>query len=207
MINACEMAVEENEKEIFKCRANDVISLSFNNNINDDVKEKWYQPLFTHQIFDDEIIPLSTCDEVKINIKVNTDLSSTVVVSHCSSRDDEDYILHKLKSISPIITDENTGFSEPIGFKLNDFKVGNENFEVYLASCKDKGANTLLQRAEKLAMLYIETADSVDFTDSRWEVMWIYSSSENLASGGKSSTLAGYMTLFTFHNPFAGNRV
>jgi len=54
-------------------------------------------------------------------------------------------------------------------------------------------------------MWYIETADGVDFSDSRWEVVNLYKTTS------KDSTvyysLIGYMTLFTFRNPFAGAKI
>jgi hypothetical protein len=70
-----------------------------------------------------------------------------------------------------------------------------------LATNADDGASTLLKRAEGLAMWYIETADGVDFTDSRWEVVYLYQKTLH------SYCFVGYMTLFTFRNPFAGAKM
>ena len=93
------------------------------------------------------------------------------------------------------------------------------SFEIFLATEKDNGATELLQRAEKIAMWYIETADSVDFTDERWEVLFLYQTKKKggddfknhdvpeTDSGPVASNFAGYITLFTFHNPFLGSKI
>jgi ribosomal protein S18 acetylase RimI-like enzyme len=78
--------------------------------------------------------------------------------------------------------------------------------------------------------------DSVDFADERWEVLYLYNSNteniSNIDNNGSSSSgngsnsiesselmnenmfeegpirnFAGYMTLFTFHNPFLGSKM
>ena len=139
-----------------------------------------------------------------------TDLTSTVNLVKISSEDDENYICRKLSSVVPVYSTETTLslMSEPIGTKLNSFSSGNDTFDMYLATHKDVGACELLSRAEKIAMWFIETADAVDFVDERWEVLWIYTTVvDDADSGVKSNVLAGYMTLFTFHNPFAGKLV
>jgi len=94
-----------------------------------------------------------------------------------------------------------------------------ETYEIYLASNKDAGASLLVRRAEALAMWFIETADSVDFAgDDRWHAVFLYRRTTSAVtnargsvvpgpSGGHSLSLAGYYTLFTFHNPFAGSKV
>jgi GNAT superfamily N-acetyltransferase len=84
------------------------------------------------------------------------------------------------------------------------------SFEMFLASATDHGASELLSRAEKIAMWYIETADSIDFADERWEVLNLYSTRSKTTDGivipGVHS-FAGYMTLFTFCNPFLGSKI
>lgn len=92
-------------------------------------------------------------------------------------------------------------------------------FEIFLATAKDNAASELLQRAEKIAMWYIETADSVDFSDERWEVLFLYhikivcGNNDTLQDfsdtdqGPTISNFAGYMTLFTFHNPILGSKI
>jgi GNAT superfamily N-acetyltransferase len=82
-----------------------------------------------------------------------------------------------------------------------------------------------------IIFLYI---DSVDFTDERWEVLYLYNTNidsvsnvgdNSISSSGSNSMIssklindnvqgrypirnfAGYMTLFTFHNPFLGSKI
>jgi len=91
------------------------------------------------------------------------------------------------------------------GKQIHTFKAprGKENYEIWLANSEDAGAAELLIRFEKLAMWFIETADSVDFSgDDRWQVMFL------VRRGRKNRSLfVGYYTLFTFRNPFAGAKV
>lgn len=75
-------------------------------------------------------------------------------------------------------------------------------------------------------MWYIETADSVDFSDNRWEVLFLVQTPAAECSGKhlNNSTddgsvhvaklsyhvdevLVGYFTLFSFRNPFAGCKI
>ena len=90
------------------------------------------------------------------------------------------------------------------------------SFEMHLASAKDVGAQDLLLRAELIAKWYIETADSVNFADERWEVLNLHrkDSSGIIGVDGTAAhaeactySFAGYMTLFTFNNPFLGSKI
>ena len=90
------------------------------------------------------------------------------------------------------------------------------SFEMHLASAKDVGAQELLLRAELIAKWYIETADSVNFADERWEVLNLHrkDSSGIIGVDGSAAhaeactySFAGYMTLFTFNNPFLGSKI
>jgi GNAT superfamily N-acetyltransferase len=84
------------------------------------------------------------------------------------------------------------------------------SFEMFLASATDHGASELLSRAEKIAIWYIETADSIDFADERWEVLNLYSTRSETIDGKVMPgvhSFAGYMTLFTFCNPFLGSKI
>jgi len=100
-----------------------------------------------------------------------------------------------------------------VGKHIHTFEQGNDVFEIYIASAKDSGAQELLQRAEHVAMWYIETADAVDFQDERWQVLFLYRRCRNRRDvagrkvKGEVLSLAGYFTLFTFHNPFAGSKI
>lgn len=89
-------------------------------------------------------------------------------------------------------------------------------FEMHLASAKDSGAQELLHRAELIAKWYIETADSVNFADERWEVLNLHRKDSSGVIGVNDSaahgeaftySFAGYMTLFTFNNPFLGSKI
>lgn len=93
---------------------------------------------------------------------------------------------------------------------LQSSKPSQLSFEMFLASATDHGASELLSRAEKIAMWYIETADSIDFADERWEVLNLYSTRSETIDGKimpAVHSFAGYVTLFTFCNPFLGSKI
>jgi hypothetical protein len=96
---------------------------------------------------------------------------------------------------------------------LASFTQNADTFEMYLASAKDPGVSALVRRAESLAMWFIETADGVDFSDERWQVLLLFRRCEcrRNAAGrripGETLSLSGYVTLFRFNNPFAGSKI
>jgi hypothetical protein len=109
-----------------------------------------------------------------------------------------------------------TSSLKPPGTCIHSFSVvtnaqtrKTEHYEVYLATAQDKGAAKLLARAEKLAIWFIETADGIDFSDDRWEALFLYHvvpiSASTVQSAQKHNYyFAGYFTLFTFRNVIAG---
>ena len=46
-----------------------------------------------------------------------------------------------------------------------------DSFEIWEFGALDTGAVELIERLEKVAIWFIETADSVDFTDPRWKAL------------------------------------
>lgn len=51
-----------------------------------------------------------------------------------------------------------------------DSRAG-DSFEIWEFKATDTGAVELIGRLEKVAIWFIETADSVDFTDPRWRAL------------------------------------
>lgn len=111
--------------------------------------------------------------------------------------------------------------SVPLGQNLGSFEADSgEVFEFYLSSHKVAGTSALVSNAEKLAVWYIETADGVSFEDDKWEVLLCYKREGQVNSGADDTSsefnysvrnhqysLAGYMTLYSFSNPFAGSKL
>jgi hypothetical protein len=90
-------------------------------------------------------------------------------------------------------------------FSRPNAETGNtDQFELYLATHADEGATALLHRAEYVSKWYIETADSVDFSDDRWEVLFLF---KRFNDADNSLSFSGYFTLFTFHNPLHGDKL
>jgi GNAT superfamily N-acetyltransferase len=127
------------------------------------------------------------------------------------------------------------GLTSPPGTCIHSFSAFGDTYEIWIATYKDKGAARLLHRAERAAMWFIETADGIDFSDDRWEALFLFKTTEesipfsdcdNSAHGihsvnsrsparsprrrnhyVKEYFFAGYYTLFTFRNPFSGSRL
>lgn len=157
-----------------------------------------------------------------------------------------------------------TSAPAPMGVNIATFSVSagseDEVYELRLASFAADGQRTVdtLQRAEMLAVWFIETATPVDFQQQQWEMVWVYrqisgttaptaaaahadtttvtSEKENngnaectsnswdghnnkartgdastasatvaaAASEGVVYAIAGYMTLYSFSNPYVG---
>jgi histone acetyltransferase 1 len=118
----------------------------------------------------------------------------------------------------------------PFGTLIECFIVDNQIFEIFLVTAKDTGATEFLNKAEKVAIWFIETADSVDFSDERWEALFLFRKNiKNITTNTSTTTttttlitelsssdttqetdevfFAGYFTLFTFNNPIVGSKI
>lgn len=102
--------------------------------------------------------------------------------------------------------------TSPPGVIVSEFRVGDEQhgviYELRLANKTDEAACQLLLKLEKVAMWFIETADSVNFSeDDRWEILFLFQKHRRPDSDLVSYSVVGYMTLFTFRNPFQGSKL
>lgn len=173
------------------------------------------KPLFTHQIFEKEMIFVEKSN-IRIDIYVHTRSLRIFVGIANTTINSRDY-KHITELLRPHFIANNTVYGDeqalqilisensppaalpPIGTILNTTALdNNQQLVLRLASNATPGAGELLKVAETLSLWYIETADSIDFTDNRFELVTAYSSADDLS---------GYMTLFTFMNPFAGNKL
>ena len=221
-------------------RANDAITLKFVDRKTPNFAFMT-QPEFTHQLFDEEEIKGLEVDASKDLITICTDLQDLGQYVQFSEKlrlqEQDDIFEHHLSkgvpqcaarvpsSCSLQVPERSENF-QPIGRLVHTFQCPStsagacEEFEIWLATDKDAGASDLLHRAEKLAMWFIETADGVDFSDERWEALFVFQrlnppgAGAGAGAGGdpdkhRHSTVrvAGYMTLFTFHNPFLGSKL
>ena len=231
-----------------RIRANEVITLNFsfgNSNIFS------VHPTFCHQLFDEEeiLLPKNAQIEIFVSIDVGHNLRNEVLICDrgCELADrltdiEVIEISEKLQKGVPECSRILAGIQElkpagpsgtcfyPVGFVIDSFNLGDEIYELRLCTAKDQGASMILSRAEKLAMYFIETADSVNFSDDRWEALFLFRvlKPENdqpkiEENSGQDQTnedyiknyvldetkylLVGYFTLFTFRNPFVGNKL
>lgn len=143
-----------------------------------------------------------------------------------------------LNQITPIVNTNITSIiplisPPPPGILLHSFYNHKQLFEIWLVTSKDHNhtttANKVLECSMKIAMWYIETADMIDFSDDRWEALFLYSCSNDCYNNNSNSnntinnntysdnnnsctkstittnrSFVGYMTLFSFRNPFQG---
>ena len=131
----------------------------------------------------------------------------------------DDCSFDNLVSESSVVAVPGSLLSEPSTFldtSVKKLPSPLSSFVMHLASAKDSGALELLHRAELIAKWYIETADSVNFADERWEVLNLHRKDSSgvirvndSAANAEAFTysFAGYMTLFTFNNPFLGSKI
>ncbi len=202
-----------------KVIANDVIKLKFHEG------SSYFdaRPEYCHQLFKEEEIENLTVGE-SYEIAINIDcrnLSHEVVYSENITPIDRQVISDNLQLALPKGTVDVDSDSKEMSTKstccfpgklVHEFAVAGENYEILLATAADEGASELLGRAEKVAMWFIETADAVDFSDDRWEVLFLFRTehsdgTEKNTSAVPTRYFAGYMTLFTFHNPMLGSKI
>lgn len=205
-------------------RANEVIEIIFGTNDGQNVAR--VAPDFTHQLFQDEIIiGIEATEKPLISVHVDmTDLDHSIYFSETLSSHDQDRLLSCLSPALPTAATTTRLCSkepkppksyQPPGQLIHRFKSSDDDYEIWLATAKDPGAMDLLQRGECLARWFIETADSVEFDEERWEVLFLFQRQrqqqkdqlEEQEQDSGSVMFAGYMTLFTFRNPFLGSKV
>jgi GNAT superfamily N-acetyltransferase len=97
----------------------------------------------------------------------------------------------------------NSNNTNPPGICIKKFILNEESYEIWLTRHTDEGSTALVERVGKIAVWFIETADSIDFTDDRWEALFLYHVKSSKVSSSISKPLyylGGYITLFTFRN-------
>lgn len=178
-------------------RVNDITTLRFlghrNNSIND------FSPEFMHQIFDEEKLSMSLSLKIILTVDL-VDLSSDISVENYCGQIEYDNIMSKM---APFVTPkfELSAECKVIGKEIAKITINSEEYLICLANHSHDGCNELVKRFERLAVFFIETADSVDFTDERWEILILYHIKDN------NMYYAGYTTLFRFHNPIHGSKM
>ena len=187
------------------------------------ISNEFHSVWFTHQIFAQEEFEILQYPDISLRIFCNTlNLNSFIVIEHAppSSRDYQQiiqiltphFISNKFqfgsyRDFELYHSYERTSCSSisPIGTLLHSWSLNHHNFHIRLSSFQTPGADDVLKAAEKLAMWYIETADSIDFNDARFELLLVYQSHDFLDK--EVHSICGYMTLYTFCNPFSGNKL
>ena len=190
--------VEEASAKRRALRVNDILTLQFVR--EDGTSIQSVHPTYTHQIFENECVALLNESQPKINVTIRlSDLQHQAEIQGTLEQSENEHIKEKLEPVVP----ESSCAEISIGQKIHEFEVGVDKFAITLAKNDDNGAAALLNTCEKMAMWFIETADSVDFSDRRWEAMFVHR--KGLVA--HSNEFVGYMTLFTFNNPIVGSKL
>ena len=117
-------------------------------------------------------------------------------------------VLSKLKQCLPVdetTIDTNDDVTHhfiqiPVGTKISEFATMHGSFVVHLAHGNDDRVESYHNKVQKLALMFIENASSVDLRSNEggeWNILYLY-----LKHDENNYSLVGYMTLFNFFSPF-----
>lgn len=176
------------------------------------------QPTFTHQAFDDERLRVPCMEATDIKVRVAWTEDRLLHLAHvCPPKGFESVgaaALERLKAVLPedFCCSEETFAARARLEGQSPFRAPGELVRRYerdgrrfrMQRCRGGAGEGALhayhQRAQKLAYWFIETADDIDVSDDRWEVLYTFEE-----KGGGALCLVGYQTLFRFRNPFKGD--
>jgi hypothetical protein len=226
---ACRTLSTNNFFTVTYPRANNLIEIYHFNG----VEWKLSKPWFIHQLFDNEELPLHSdifpsTSRIVILVDGRTlDFIVKIVLPRDINNSEQHFLLNFFQEkLSPGIPPETpitiekhfdisnyelrdnlwSSLCQPIGTKLKELSFQDKLYSIYRMTYQDLNAALLLSKCEKLAIWYIETASSIDFQDDHWEMLVMYTPT-NSTSDCSSYSLVGYVTLFTFHNPFLGSKL
>ena len=179
------------------------------------VKERSaFGPSFTHQVFEEEIVPgYARTDGLIVDVHFSSSLSAvhlSIRVGDATTEEQSTERARLLKErLSPFLpaepTDDRTTFlkrcaadvAKPLGVVAETYHRNHEEFQIRLVTM---GPNKLAEKTfheslETFAVFFIDGASNIDSDDSRWECLHIWKRRKDRFE------LIGYMTLFTFTNP------
>ena len=209
----------ESTLEKMAVKAAEIISFIFHSPSSSSSSSSSFPPLFTHQIFDNEMLLLFN-PEVRVQIHVSTVSWKVFIAVLSTDRSSADF-KSILSQLEPHFIPNTVSFGleedieqwtlklsseemKPWGIPLPTSPLPSDGIELRLSThASDPQAAPFLQVGEKLARWFIETADSIDFTDPHFELIVAWKEGEK----EKERSIAGYLTLFTFINPFCGNKL
>ena len=213
------------------CRANDVLSMHFVSSPEQivsaesqsaTIRTTGFSPEFTHQIYgqEEQIIGFKAL-KLAVGYSV-TDLRCYVgwscedqLQSMGSVRKEKDAIA-KLREWLPeghtssseefakILEEEKTTPFRPPGIQVHSYthEDGNQYVVHRTEPCRDPPARELHERAESIAIWYIDGASAVDLHDHRWTIYTVYRKSSIPNDSRARYEYVGYLTTFSFMNPF-----
>lgn len=200
-------------------KANDVIKIRFFD-YKDSLIGNDCHPSFTHQLFENELIDFVGENDESIEVCICircTDLATYVLYPDkwseveilsvkskiINALPEPDKLFHYNVSQSSSFCTVCNDFTENVNKwpVIDEFNVKEDKYEIKLVKYSDCGSSLLLRDCEKLAIWFIETADSIDFKDDRWEALFLF------RKHGDKREIVGYFTLFSFLNPFAGSKL
>lgn len=88
----------------------------------------------------------------------------------------------------------------PVGIKVSEFTNRHGSFVIHYAQGNDDQVVSYHNQVQKLALMFIENASTVDLRSNEggeWNILYLYMKHEE-----EKYSLVGYMTLFNFFSPF-----
>jgi histone acetyltransferase 1 len=119
-----------------------------------------------------------------------------------------DILIHENATDIPILTvpsrsesnlpNDATFLSKPFGTVLREYQQGKNAFVISL--CDGPDCIDYHSAVQKWAWYFIETAEDVNINDPSWKVLYLFRKHDS--SPSPQYSLAGYITLYSFVNPF-----
>ncbi|CAM9105274.1 unnamed protein product, partial [Discosporangium mesarthrocarpum] len=174
------------------------------------------KPFFTHQLFEgDHITGCESDDEVRIRVMFGSLSLACLVKITFKGNSDNPRAQGILSHLSKALPEGHTTCVETFtaqlhkqrdfvlpGEKIHEYTRESNRFSVRRGTGRDKAVREYHKRTERLALWYIEAADSIDLSDDRWEIFLIFQ--EATSEECYDAALVGYFTVFNFRNPVKG---
>eukprot|EP01029_Cantina_marsupialis_P013009 TRINITY_DN2884_c0_g1_i1.p1 TRINITY_DN2884_c0_g1~~TRINITY_DN2884_c0_g1_i1.p1 ORF type:complete len:418 (-),score=85.88 TRINITY_DN2884_c0_g1_i1:134-1387(-) len=211
------MEIEEINSEKLKAtqslvsNSNEVISFQLVDAVkNETFGDKW-NPLFSHQVFEEENI--YGFKDLTVEISVDMWTFYALVEIKCSEEEsigDIDALYEKIKSFLPekhtyrdskefveAVSKANDPLKSFSTTPLDEFNTKMGKFTIELVNiARLPEVQSLHERLEVFAFWMIDGAQQIDYEDNRWRLMLV-----NHINEDGTKTIIGYTTLIEFYNP------
>ncbi|KYQ90488.1 putative histone acetyltransferase [Tieghemostelium lacteum] len=183
---------------------------------------KIFHPIFTHQIFKDEII--IGYDPLRLNIYFGAGTLYSYIDTNYTLKSrnitnvEKEYIKLFSKQDPPtansnefsLILDDKEDRFKPPGTMVNEYTITDKqtqqerHFEVYFGRITDSYVQRYHERCQIFALWYIDGSSYIFTDDSNWDLFFLFE--RKLIDGQKRYGFAGYCTVYNFYHHPSLNR-